>query len=258
MLVSFSTLCARSKRHKQVLLSCNVTQLEIAQAAVRAAEHLHLPIILTLDTTKPLLTSLSVIIAATLVMARESSASIAVEVRAEHHKPVIQQILESGAPTITPQLGSLSHEAALELVEWTAKVASAYGAETVLAASAATIRALLPEAVQQTGVVAVRIVAARSTERGKTVVPADVQDVLSMAKVPVIAEEELLSLAESRKLSRTGIAGLTIGKDLEEAFTAGIRTGLRNRSLYEPSRYLSTATLAVENITTNLLRQLNP
>jgi len=74
---------------------------------------------------------------------------------------------------------------------------------------------------------------------------------------PLIAQEALLSPLMLKRQVRAGISGITLDEQLEEAFTAGLRTGLRNRSLSHPEVYLAKGRLAVTNCVVNYLSHLN-
>lgn len=92
-----------------------------------------------------------------------------------------------------------------------------------------------------------------SPPSGKDGTAAWVEHRRRQAKVPLLVEEGELSPASLRRCVKAGIAGVLFERRIDEAFTAGLRTGLRNRSATDPSRYFAPATAAVSDRLANYL-----
>lgn len=249
MLATLSTSLARNRRQKRLMLSCCCAQLEIAAAAVRVAESQDTSLILTLDLTRALTSSPEFLVSSALLLARQSSVPVVVEAFVEPSESSVLDVVTLGGLVITPRIEVLPVHEIGPLLDIAAKLCVAFGCELTVAATTQALVAQVADLAHTHDIQAVRIRGHHASR--ETIVPHEVQTVCKQLSIPVIAEEVDLSPAELKKLSKSGVSGVTIGKVLEEAFTAGLRTGLRDRSLSEPARYLKTANRAVEETIIN-------
>jgi hypothetical protein len=256
MLATVSTSLARNHRQKRLVLSCRCSHLEIATTAVRAAESQDASLILTLDLTAPLSYTPTYFLGAALLLARQSAVPIVIEVLIDPNRELVENAFMNGALVVTPRLESLSIAEAEAFLGWATKLAVAFGSEVIFSATTSALEKKIPDFAHAFPIQAARINGAHLTEDGNRVIAERVQDICKNTHLPILADECAVHITDLHKLSKTGVAGVTVGRVLEEAFTAGLRTGLRDRSLYQPARYLKTANQAVENTIINLLDYL--
>lgn len=249
MLATLSTSLARNRRQKRLILSCRCSQLEIAAIAVRVAESQDASLIITLDLTRPLTVAPAFLVAATLLLARQSTVPVVVEAFVEPEEQTMLDVLTEGGLAIAPRIESLQAHLVEPTLAIAAKLTVAFGGELVICATTQGLEAKLADLVHTHDAQAVRIRGHHPSRQA--VVPHEIQTLCKDLHIPVIAEEIDLNPAELKKLSKSGVSGVTIGNVLEEAFTAGLRTGLRDRSLSEPARYYKTANRAVEETLIN-------
>lgn len=76
-------------------------------------------------------------------------------------------------------------------------------------------------------------------------------------KLPLILAAAGMSSAALRRSVKTGVAGVLLDEELDEAFTAGLRTGLRARATADPAVYFAPATKAVADRLVNYLTCLS-
>jgi fructose/tagatose bisphosphate aldolase len=245
MLVLLSSQLARARRRKQLLLSCQFAYLEIAVAAVRAAEAENLPLILTLDTHRVAAYPPDFLLRSVLELARLSSVSVAVEVRTEPLEQKNSFWLAAGAVTVTPDQGDLTEERYTALLTHVATTAVAYGAEAVATVSPEHSIQQVELLINTSGAHAARF----SWDAQRKVTPdilAKTRDLARALKVPSIADSAFHRPGDKKKLLQLGVSAITLHEELEEAYTAGLRTGLRNRSIIDPSVYTQKGHRAVE------------
>jgi hypothetical protein len=256
MLVSLSTQLARAKRLHKPLVFVQVTTLEIAVAAVRAAEHEKRSIVLTIDADHPLLYSLDYQVAATLQLGRMSRAEVTVEVITGANHLAVEQALMAGAQVVSPQVTNISESQMLALFGWAANQAVAQGAELMadfsyLHSSDWHQRSHALSAKHQVAGFRAPLLD-KDMKLQAAALAADVKTL----KLPVIAAAAEYRPSQLRRFTEIGVNGVTFTEVLDEAFTAGLRTALRNRSHNLARYYLPKGQLAVEEFLVTTFRQL--
>jgi|GEM_PF-6288415 len=245
MLVSFSTHSSRKKRKGGGLLVLPVTVIEQAAAAVRAAEHTGHSLILLVDATQPLLYGLDVFVQTLLALGRSSAVAISVGVQCGPTHVAAEQALTAGAQFIVPQYQG-SEAQYVSLLSWSANRAAAQTAEVVVAPGVAhSLESLfsLLQTVRLAGV----ILPEEMLQVGGAFNPALIHEIASMVKLPLlVALHEDKMPSQMVKCIKAGVSGFLIENEFDQTFTAGIRTGLRNKTLSDPRTYLAKASLAVE------------
>lgn len=245
MLVSLTTQLARAKRAKQPLLFAQVTTLEIAVAAVRAAEHAKRSLVLTIDSNHRLLYSLEYMATALLALGSASEADITVEVLVGTSHLALEQALYLGVQVLTPVVSDKNLTQTKAALEWLSPVARGKGVEVVLDLSSQTIEdpAALDELTKLSACNAIRVTALTG---GKLRTDA-IQHLHNRYKLPILAGTGEYSPTQLRRFASLHLSGPVLKAELEEAFTAGLRAGLRDREEFEPRIYLPKAQLAVED-----------
>lgn len=79
-----------------------------------------------------------------------------------------------------------------------------------------------------------------------------IQQWVRALKMPVIVGDCDLEPKHLRKLVHVGVIAVTVGNEIESALTAGLRTGLRNRSALRPNEYLRAPYQAVKSVLRSL------
>ncbi len=256
MLVSLSTQLARAKRARKPLVFAQVTTLEIAVAVVRAAEHEKRSVVLTIDASHPLLYSLDHQVAATLQLGRMSRADVTVEVITGANHLAVEQALMAGAQVVSPQVTDISESQAVSLFGWSANQAKAQGAELMVDLSYYhkgdwnSLAHLLASKHQ--------VCAVRTQLLGKDhkLQATEVTQVMHSLKLPVIAAAADYKPSHLRRFVELSVGGVTLTEVLDETFTAGLRTALRNRSHNLARYYLPKGQLAVEEGLVRIFHQL--
>ena len=182
MLVSLSTLLARSKRRKEALFSCRFSDIPLAIAAVRAAEVHGKGLLLTLDISKPLSYSPEFALNAVLHLGRLSPVEVSVEVLTEPFQHSIDDALEAGALAVSPLAHGISQEQLMALLAWAHKRTIAYGVETVAHIPVVKDSSHPSRLVESTGVQAARIHLKAS--------PQEIQQMVKDLKVPLLADSD--------------------------------------------------------------------
>ena len=228
MLVNLSTLLARAKRRGRPLVSAKVCHFDIAAAVARAAEIKETPIIFTVDARSGVYHSPSQLLVAILDIARGLKSDCAVEVLTDANRQHIDSMFAAGAPSITPTWEGLGMDEHAQLHAWVTLRAKAYGAETVLHLPPHATLHDCENLIEITGAAIVRSTHAQD---------------LHTSKIVTIDDRDDLAMNIVKKLK---VNAHTLSDILEQAFTAGLRTGLRDREAIRSTDYLPNALLATE------------
>ena len=255
MLVSFSTQCARAKRKGGALLILPVVAIEQAAAAIRAAEHTEHPLVIMVDATKPLLYGLDIFISTLLNLGRSSAVQITVGAWCGPTHVAAEQAFSAGAQFITPKQKG-SREQLISLLSWSATRGAAQMGEVVVhPANHEHLESLMAlihdiplaglflsdEAIRVNGVINASLI----------------KEITTIAKLPLMVSftEDPLP-KEIQRSVQAGVNGFVIEEEFDQAFTAGVRAALHNRSQSDPLFYLSKGSLAVEEKMARYLESL--
>jgi hypothetical protein len=228
MLVNLSTLLARAKRKGHPIVSAKVCHFDIAAAVARAADLRESPIVFTVDARRGVYHSPSQLLVSVLDIARGLKADCAVEVLTDANRQHIDLLFAAGAPSVTPTWEGLAVDEHIQLHEWVTLRAKAYGAETVLHLPPHATLHDCESLIEKTGAAIIRSTHAQD---------------LQSSKIVSIDDRDDLSLAAVKKLKANAH---TLSNILEQSFTAGLRTALRNRESGRSTDYLPKALLATE------------
>lgn len=246
MLTSFSTQLARAKRRKTPLLIVPVTVLEEAAAVVRGAETQGLGVALTIDATKPMLYSLEIFVHTVLIVGRLSSNEVTVIVRCGPTHLAAEQALLAGAQAIIPTEGG-SQEQYVSLLSWCASRALYQGAEVIAAPKLHANEDDLVRAFNQTRLGGMMLPLSFVQEE-RAVKLSQIRHYHTRFRLPLIIQlDSMHTAAHLQKLKKADVMGVYVEDEFDEAFTAGVRTALRNRSQANPAVYLGKGGRAVED-----------
>lgn len=233
MLTLASLELARAKRRRLPLLSCRTTGLQVAAAAIQAATVERSPVLITIDATSATTLPHRPLLGAILEMGREAVIPVCVEAVIPPERSTAAWWFSNGVlvVTLTGELPAITR--ALKHVT---SEAVAHGAEVgVELRQTVTTHEL--QKLAQSGISFLRVPPKeRLTE---------MQELVSEVSLPLIAAAPLATPKKTRDLVLAGCAGITVGEELHEAYTAGVRTALRNRHANDPAQYLGYGATAV-------------
>lgn len=237
MLALPSLELARAQRHKKPLLSCRTNSLQIAAAALQAATVERAPILITLDATLPTTLPHIALLSGILELGRDAKVQVAVEVVVPTSREAASWWIDHGVLAVTLHGTADAIKRTLKHVQLEAL---AHGAEVgIEPTDITTLRAMEALAGKHDAHYI------RLAPREKL---SEMHEYCKAVEVPVIAGGMHISAKKSRDLITAGCVGLTLSTELNEAFTAGIRTALRSRSECDPSRYLGYGATAVREL----------
>ncbi len=247
MLALPSLELARAQRHKKPLLSCRTTSLQIAAAAIQAATMESSAIHITIDATQATTLPHQTLLSGILQLGRSSKVPVVVEAIVPAGKEAASWWMAEGALVVTLHG---TRDAIKRHMSYVVSEAIAHGIE--VGAEPLDIQTAQDAEwlAATTGLSFVRL-----QPREKM---SDMHEYVKAIRVPVIAGALHLTPKKSRDLVTAGCQGLTIGVELDEAFTAGIRTALRDRSVIEPARYLSYGGTAVRELVRSHYHYFHP
>lgn len=246
MLVPVSTLLARAKRHHEGVPFFQAASAEIIEAlSQEASGGKSLGIII--DATVPATLSLGSLVAVAKAAAGTSLGQVAVLVVVAASQESAQEAISCQAPAILFQdSADLARTTLRTLSHWAVRVGGQRGCEVVGTLSGLVTLAKISTFAQETGVQAL-FLPIGVVQHGKALVsPAYLKEIGQAAKLPIIAQPLSLSAAQRSQAVRSGITGFSYDHDLlSEAYTAGLRTGLRNRAQHNPAVYQASGMQAV-------------
>jgi fructose/tagatose bisphosphate aldolase len=237
MLALLSTELARAKRHKKPIISCKTVSLQIAAAAVQAAMLEREPVLITIDATDVTTLPHQALLTAVLEIGRSAPIPVMVEVIVGTAKGAASWWLSNGvlALTLTGTQDAIKRNLASIAAE-----AFAHGAEIGIEPTDLTLASQAKALAQRHDATFIRL-----QPREKIT---EMHELVTALEVPVIADALHLTPKKTKELIRAGCAGLTLATDLDEAYTAGIRTALRDRTMTNPAKYLSYGATAVREL----------
>ena len=248
MLFSLPTLLSRSQRARKPLLFVDVSTFELAVATIRAAEHLDRPVVLSIDVTSLVLYSLEYVVGAALILGRLSSALVCVEVRIDPTHGMAEQAVSAGAMALTVKHHCERAGQLESTLTWISGHAAARNVGLVLelADRGPQSLAMVEQLAKHAPLVALRLPVLDHLEKKSTVAVESIQQWQNVTKLPILAASADYSPSHLRRFASLRIAGPLLDTELEEAFTAGLRTALRDREANSPRRYFPKGQLAVE------------
>lgn len=236
MLALPSLELTRARRHGIPLLSCRTTSLQVALASLQAAILEKQAIMLSIDATTTTTLPHEALLAALLTVGREAPVHVVIEVLTHPSREAVDWWLDRGVLALT--LHGTKNQISRAL-SWAEDEAQAYGAEVGISLAEAVTQSEL-HSLSAKQVAFIHLNPPDSSEALK--------GFLRASNVPVLALAAGRTLKQSQSLVKAGAAGVTLSHELHEAFTAGVRTGLRSRTVTDPTRYLSYGATAVREM----------
>lgn len=263
MLVQTSTIFSHAKRSFQPIIALNAYNLEIALAGVRAAESQKRNLILSIDATKPLQSSLSTLVVAYSLIAEESTQKVSVEVITGAHHQAVEQAAEVGAITVCLKPHQESWEQVIALFSWASKNFQAKQIVYGLSLTEAYVQppdfeaSWLENRQAFDPVQYVHFPVFRPIQDNHGLTPEHLSKMLKLFQKPVIASESDYNLAELRRFAHLGISGVELDQLIEKAYLAGIRTALHNRHLRQIEPVMKKGQQSVQNQIENIYQALS-
>jgi hypothetical protein len=211
--------------------------LEVAIASIQAASLEKVPVLISIDATVPTTVPHQTLLRCILELGRDTATPVGVEVIISPNREVASWWLSEGVLALTL---SGNRESVKRLLKGVMGEAEAHGAEVGVEIS-------------DLGTVA------EAEQLGRTLAPSffrlapreqisEMREYIVALRTPVIAGNLHITPKRSRELVAAGCAGLTLGEELHEAFTGGVRTGLRSRTVMDPAKYLGYGGTAVREL----------
>jgi len=261
MLIPTGTLLARARRNHHLIPFLTVSIPEIAEATVRTAEAVKGRVILQIEIqSKSSPEEIVFLVQACKLLARTSSAEIGVHVALLDEDKLWLDYLCAENNLSLSISGPLAHPRGKgeQFLEEALKAAHHDEIEILLTSQHYVGLNRLLEAAEMTAVQALITPLVPPESARSNFSPGHVRDLIKSVKIPVIAYgAEQLRPATRQQLMKAGVGGSSFGASfLDEAFSAGLRTGLRDRSVATPSRYLRFARKAVASAVEPLLTSI--
>ena len=248
MLVSVATLLARAKRQRQVVPFVAMRTLDAAQACLEVATVHQAPLVLCVE-HMPNVPARSTLNSVHVALWLAERATIPVGVMLDMHSTELpDEALKQHLPGIAVVLQVTAAGSVPKLPA---------GWSVILDLNAPMTADRINEMVHANEVVAVRLPLPSGRTGTGSPAPAYIHGLSHSLPVPLIAADTSFRPAILRKCVDAGLQGVTIAEALDEAYTAGLRTALRDRSEQRPSRYLAKAENAVTSRFASYLSHLS-
>lgn len=206
-------------------------------SALQAAELEKAAILLTVDATIPTTLPHHVMVNALLAAGREAAIPVSVEVVISPSKEVASWWITRGVLALTLHGEGAAIQRVYKHVQGEAQ---AHAAEVGVEFSVKLSLVDFEKSVRQLQPTFVRLAPCERMS--------EMLEYVQVAHVPVIAAMLHSTPKKSRDLVAAGCAGLTLHEELHEAFSAGLRTGLRSRTVTDPVSYTGYGMGAVREL----------
>ncbi len=255
MLVSLSTLLSRTKRKKEMVVGCTVESLDMLEAVLTEAGKHGKPLMILVNSRISSVCSLSVFCRVAQELCQAHSYPVSLVLEGEWTEQSVSDFLLAGKWSLKP---SISHEHSLaestRITGLVAQQATERGLELVGEVSQTSSLNSIATFVHASGVHA--LVVRVTWEEGARgyLSTKHIENIVRHTKVPVFIEGEQLDPAWMGRLLKVGVSGWLLRDALAEAYTAGLRTGLRNRSASHLFLYQTYAAKAVSSTLSHYLQ----
>lgn len=254
MLISLSILLARAYRRKKAIPLVVVSNPQIIVGVVKAVEASNGSAVLVIEDSISPSFETETLYANAIHLAQKSTASLAVVISAQPTKEAVSTVLNLEIPAITFNLTYLSKKALWEITRWTVREAKRKNTEVMGTVSGLATVDRLYLFVEQTEVDCLSFPIGIKRDGQPHISASYVSQIAKAARIPLVAQEFPLSRAALKQCAQAGLTAFTLKSEIEEAYTAGLRTGLRGHSQNVPSSYESLGIKAVEQTISNYLK----
>jgi hypothetical protein len=247
MIIPVSTSLARAKRKKQPVLFCSADSLDIALTIIQVATSHSKPLVLSLDTTVSSALPASLFIKTIVDLAQDSPVEIGLSVQVPATEEAVKQALDLGVQSLIPTF-SVGHSldqmaTSLRSLE---KIARKKDAELIGYLSSAHPIEQVVRFIHESGIQTLLLPIVAEQSSRALFSSAYVSELTKACKIPLITCNQMVTIERLERAHKLGIQGFLLKELLAQAYTAGLRTGLRNRSAYQPAGYERYAFKAVE------------
>jgi fructose/tagatose bisphosphate aldolase len=245
MFVAPPTLLSRAMRNNAPLLLCTSTTMAMTEAILDAASRCERSIVLVVSAGEKELTLAQQGMLAWMYWRAEratSSVGIAIESSRPHLLPPELSAAFPGLTLLVSDIESFDHPDELRALHqshpgWTIIP------DLIVAATPDRVGRY----VQESTASALRIQLPHNRQGVPHVSPEYLKTLRMATKVPLIAREAQYAPATLKQFVHAGVAGISLGEELNAAYTAGMRTALRSRSTTDPRHYEHIAAEAVRD-----------
>lgn len=234
MLISLGTLLARTKRAKQLAFSCSVASFDMLEEVLERAEKYRSNLIVSVPSSSSLMTPII-----GEIIARHS-VTCALQHEVEAGEEALLSLHDYPFPVALKLLDTHPSAEACSAIK---QYAYQHHAEVALAIHANQTAGAIEHLVSASGASALVF----CHDENEDLSLQQLKELQYAAKLPAILASEHPTPSKIQNVKRAGIVGIDVSQALNHAYTAGLRTGLRDRSISNPSYYLPYAKKAVGN-----------
>lgn len=257
MLSAFGSILARAKRHTHAVPVFGCVLPQIAEGVLAGQRTQKTDIALMIDEKYTSSGSFLSLLQAVLQLAEESPRDVAVLARVHPESETIPDLLRlpiSGLVLDHAQLSRKSYTTLLCQLGLKAahEKVSCYGELTGLITANR-----LTDFIEETGIDGLFFDLGFMQSNEPIISLSYVKDAAKLAGVPLIGQPIPLSHAMRHRCIEAGVRGFVFGIELEEAYTAGLRTGLRNREATQPAHFEHYGLQAVSQAAHSLVTSIN-
>lgn len=245
MQIKPSILFSREKRKKIITPVINVSNFEILSTVVGAVDSLERNCLISLSIQGTLPLDLQLVTSTEII--RRAVQAYALQVRVEASQADFHALIRLGVSSIQLHFSkTASLKDIQEFTMWASKEAGTHAIELGLFLDRRLALNSLIQLVEETGIDSLTINQTHYNLEDDQVSLKAVSQITSAVKIPVILQAEHVSPTILRRLHQTGISGFVLDSLISHAYTAGIRSALRNRAIYDPELFASKGQKAVE------------
>lgn len=245
MLASLSTILARSKRHQRIVPLCYPSTPEIMLACLEAANKKQVETVIVLDEEKLGFMPLNLAVDFCIGLAKQSKTAVSIAVSCKPTEEAIRSTLSLKVPSIILKESDHSRKYLTKFTSWAVKLARCHHAEIIGTLKGLATANRLEQYLHETGVTAISLPIGVIREGKPYISIPYIEQIAKIAKIPLLAQEFSISASALGKYASAGLVGISISSELDQAYTAGLRTSLRNRDVIEPKQYQDLAIKSV-------------
>lgn len=252
MSTSFSTTLARAHRHGQLLHLCMAVNPACVEAVLLVAKKKPDQVALYVDLTQDSLLHPAFLLDYAVHVAHSQNILTPIVARIHPSEQEVEQVLAKGIQALSFAWSGQAFSKRLELCSWAAKEANTVKAEVIGEIDSGITPLKLRTFAEESGIAALSVNFSQE-ELDQEMNFTFLKQLTKEVRVPIILPFHGITLRHHQRIRAAGVKAVTVDEYVRQSYTAGVRTALRSRFLYDPLKFEKKGILAVSSALEHLL-----
>lgn len=246
MQLSPTTLFSREKRKKRIVPSFRVANFEILTAVLDELERDERPGLITFDARNSIPLPLDLTLITVTELIRRKVQPFALQVRINATQAEFHELLRLAIPAVQLKFSEKSSLKEIHtFTKWAVQEAHAAKVELGIFLNRRLALDSLCQFVEETGIDTLTINQTHYSLADQQLSLKGANEIAKILRIPVILDSENISPGIIKRLKFANIEGFVFDSLINHAYTAGVRSALRDRQAYNPDVFENRGQKAV-------------